>query len=449
MKQTVSQLTIGFHPELPTDVTFDGPDTSSDGGLLLLRQADMQLGLCKWFSSLLPDERMGSRVQHDRLEQVRQRIYQIACGYEDCNDANHLRHDPLLKTVCDRTPTDAGLSSQPTLTRLENAVTGKALRLLTARFEDEWVSSLPADTTEVILDIDATDDETHGEQQLSFFHGFYEEHCFLPLLVFDGVSGQLVTAMLRPGNVHASRSAGPTLERIIRKVKSRFPNTSVIVRADSGFCIPRDLERYERLNAELGEVDYLIGVGKNHVLLLMAKDAMDEAERRYHETRRHVRSFTDLRYAAKTWSHKRYVAVKAEHDAKGPNPRFVVTSLSGFSPRIVYNAYCERGQCENFIKDFKNALKADRLSCHRYLANSFRLLLHLAAYRLMHKLRTSVREVSPELGRAQFDTLRLKLLKVAALITKSVRRLLVRLPKAFPLAGVFAALSQRLAMDSS
>lgn len=147
MKQTVSQLTLSLHPELPIEVTFDGPDTSSEGGLLLLRQADTKLGLCEWFSSLLPDDRMGSRVQHDRLEQVRQRIYPIACGYEDCNDADHLRHDPLLKTVCDRTLTDAGLSSQPTLTRLENAVTGKALRLLTARFEDEWVSSLPADTT--------------------------------------------------------------------------------------------------------------------------------------------------------------------------------------------------------------------------------------------------------------------------------------------------------------
>lgn len=445
MTQCITQLSLGFMPQRKVVVGFDGPELSSDGGVVLIRQVDDRLRVTEGFSEAIFDDRHPDRVIHDTREQCRQRIYGIALGYEDCNDADTLRHDPLLKTACDRLPGDSrGLSSQPTLSRFENSVDWATIRRLIRWFEACYVGTLPENTTEVILDIDSTDDETHGAQQLSFFHGYYDHHMYHPLLVYDGESGQLVTSRLRPGNTHASRGAAGVLARLIRRIKKRFPDAHVLVRGDSGFCIPRILRVLERLDEDFGDVDYLFGISRNPVLERLAKPAMDHAEEMYEASRRKVRHFTEFEYAARSWDHKRLVIAKAEHTAGGRNPRFVITSLRGFPPELIYNAYCARGQCENLIKDFKNALKADRLSCCSFKANFFRLLLHSAAYRLMHGLRTDASEHSDELGRAQFDTLRLRILKVGALVKQSVRRIHVRLPKAFPFAAVFRAISSSL-----
>ena len=445
MTECTRQLRLSFHPESPVVVEFDAPEISSDGGALLLRQVDDRLGLSAGFSACLVEHRERHRVQHSRQEQSRQRIFQIALGYEDCNDADRLRQDPLLKTVCDRTPQDQlGLSSQPTLSRFENAQDAATLRRLVCFFENRYVSELPADTKQVILDIDSTDDETHGAQQLSFFSGFYREHMYHPLLVFDGESGQLVSALLRPGNVHASRGAAGLLRRVILQIKQRFPLAQIAVRGDSGFCTPHLLETLEQLNAELGDVEYLFGLAKNPALLKHASSAMSQAEELFRRRGEKVQCFSSFSYAARSWSRSRFVAAKAEHTALGANPRFVISSLEGFPADLLYHAYCERGRCENLIKDLKNALQADRLSCSSFRANFFRLLLHAAAYRLLHALRQQITPYSAVLGRAQFDTLRLRLLKVAAWITQSARRILVRLPKAFPWAGVFCRLATEL-----
>ena len=390
--------------------------------MLLLRQADEWTGTCRWFAGCLSDERDGKRIQHSRQEQVWQRVYQIAMGYEDCNDSQELRHDPMFKTVCDRRPEDDAdaLSSQPTLSRFENAVSGRTLNLLRQRLEETYVAGLPADTQVVVLDIDSTDDETHGRQQLTFFHGFYDQHMYHPLLVFDGESGELVSALLRPGNAHAARSATSLLRGIIRRIKARFPQAQVVVRADAGYCLPR--------------------------LLAIAEGTMEQARRWHEESGKHVRHFSTCRYAAETWRRERHVVIKAEHGERGANPRFVVTTLDEFPPQLIYDrGYCGRGQSENFIKDFKNALAADRLSCGLFKANFFRLLLHAAAYRLMRAVRAAAAVVVPELGRVQFDTLRLRLLKVAAHVTQSVRRILIRLPRAFPFAAAFHVLAGQLA----
>lgn len=446
-----NQTKFSFHPDFDIDVRADAPKLSSDGGLLLLRQADELTETCRWFAGCLPDDRESRKVRHDRLEQVRQRVYQIAMGYEDCNDSEDLRHDPMFKTACDRRPDDDedALSSQPTLSRFENAVSGRMLNQLRQRLEDSYVAGLPADTHVVVLDIDSTDDETHGRQQLSFFHGFYDQHMYHPLLVFDGESGQLVSALLRPGNAHAARSATPLLRGLIRSIKARFPQALVVVRADAGFCVPRLLVMLEGLDAELGDVDYVIGIAKNPRLLAMADSAMTQARRWHAESGRHVRHFSSCAYAAETWERQRHIVIKAEHGERGANPRFVVTSLDGFSPQLIYDrAYCGRGNSENFIKDFKNALAADRLSCGAFKANFFRLLLHAAAYRLMYAVRLAAAVVAPELGRMQFDTLRLRLLKVAAHVTQSVRRILIRLPRVFPFAAAFRALAGHLARPS-
>ncbi len=445
MAECIAQEDLPFHPKLPVVIRFDAPDISSDGGALLLREMDEQLGLGADMAACLPDERDPSRVLHDRLEQLRQRIYQIALGYEDCNDADRLRLDPVLKTACDRTPEDPiDLSSQPTLSRLENAPDGRALGRLFRALERSYVGSLRPETQEVILDIDATDDETHGQQQLSFYHGYYDHHMYHPLLVYDG-EGQLITALLRPGRNHASRGAKGLLRRLIRKIRKRCPQALIVVRGDSGFCVPRILNELERLDRELGGIDYLLGIAQNAVLQRRVAPEMELAQELHEKRGEKVVRYTSFSYAAKSWPQHRHVVAKAEYSLLGRNPRFVVTSLSDFPPDVLYQAYCRRGQCENRIKDLKNALSADRLSCSSFKANFFRLLLHAAAYRLMFALRRELAPLSETLHKAQFDTLRLRLFKVAAEVTQSTRRILVRLPKAFPFAEVFGQLARRLA----
>ena len=445
--QRSTQVPLPFHPQLPVVVQFDAPEISSNGGALLLRQVDDSLGLTADLAACLPDQRDPARVLHSRHEQLRQRVYQITLGWEDCNDADRLRFDPLLNTVCDRTPKDPqGLSSQPTLSRLENAVTGSTLRRYVERLANGYVASLAPDTEVVILDIDATDDATHGAQQLSFFHGYYDHHMYHPVMVFDGDSGQLITAVLRPGNSHASRGARAILRRLIRKIRRRCPQAAIVVRGDSGFCVPKIINELERLDAKFGGVDYLMGIARNRVLERLLGSTMQEAQRQQ-VGKQQVILYTSFSYAAKTWSRRRRVIGKADYSWRGPNPRFVLTSLKEFPPEMLYRAYCERGQCENYIKDFKNALLSDRLSCSSFQANFFRLLLHTTAYRLMHALRQQIRRISTTLGKAQFDTLRLRLLRVAAVVKQSVRRISVQLPEAFPEVHVFHELLLQLDVD--
>jgi hypothetical protein len=278
---------------------------------------------------------------------------------------------------------------------------------------------------------------------------------FHPLLVFDGLSGQLITALLRPGRAHAAKGSISILTRLIRAIRRRCPRTAILVRGDSAFAMPKLLERLEQLNAELGDIDYVIGVAKNSRLLDLAEPLRSSVADQFEDRSQFVRRFTWLSYASKSWPSKRAVICKVEHSSRGENPRFVVTTLDEFSPGLIYDvAYCARGQSENFIKDLKNALRADRLSCHRFVANAFRLLLHAIAYRLMHALRATVARVAPDvvyvstdrvrLATAQMDTLRLRLLKVAAYVSSSVRRVLIRLPTAFPLAAIFFAVAREL-----
>ena len=437
------RLRFGFHPRRVVDVSIDAPTTSSDGGLVLLRQLDEQLGLCAKLAPLLADLRDPRSTRHPRIEQLRQRVFQIAMGYEDQNDATLLRRDPAWKIACDRSTEDAdALSSQPSLSRFEHAMTARAVVLLTRALEDEYVASLPADTTEVVLDLDATDDPTHGQQPLSFFIAHYDSYIYFPLLVFDG-DGRLAGLRLRPGNAGNSRYAAPLMTRLVSKLKARFPRARILVRADGGFCTPRFLDAIERLDAKLGKVRYVIGLPSNNRLTRLARVPMQEAEAEARATGQTTRHFANLWYASRSWARKRRVVVKAEHLRDKANPRFVVTNVEERAPRAVYERiYCQRGQAENAIKDFKRALRGDRLSCTTYIANAFRLALHAIAYRLLDALRRVVLEVAPGFGRRQLDTLRLLLLKVAALVGQSVRRFTIRLPAAFPMAPVFVAVAR-------
>jgi hypothetical protein len=450
----IPRMRIGFHPRRVIDVSIDAPTSSSDGGVVLLRQVDERLGLSAKLAPILVDHRDPRLTQHSRLEQLRQRVFQIAMGYEDQNDAASLRLDPAWKVACDRDVDEAdALSSQPSLSRFEHAMTAKAVVLLTRALEDEYVGSLPADTVEITLDLDSTDDPTHGQQPLSFFNAHYDSYIYFPLLVFDG-EGRLAGMRLRPGNAGNSRYAAPLMTRLIRKLKARFPRVRILARADGGFCTPRFLDAIERVDAELGEVRYVVGLPQNSRLLALADEPMKEAAREAIATGQTTRRFAAFDYATRSWPHERRIIVKAEHlgDKLNPraNPRFVVTTVEERDPRTVYEKiYCPRGQAENAIKDFKRALAGDRLSCTTYVANAFRLALHAIAYRLLDALRRVVVEVAPAFGRRQFDTLRLLLLKVAAVVQQSVRRFTFQLPAAFPMASVFAAVARALGAVAS
>jgi hypothetical protein len=441
----IAEARFNFHPELSVHATCEAPETSSDGGLLLLRALDERLGLCARLAAWIPDTRDPSRVKHSRLEQLRQRTFQIALGYEDQNDAQGLRHDSLWKAACDRLPDDpGGLSSQPSLSRFEHAVDARAVVRLQRELEDDYIASLPAETSVVVLDIDGTDDPTHGQQPGSFFHGHYKQWMYYPLLVFDG-DGRLVSVRLRPGNAGNNRYATGLVTRVIRKLKRRFPQATIVLRGDSGLCTPRLLDALEALDCELGDVHYVLGLEQNSRLLANADAWMVLAKEKFEARTGAPRTFGSFTYRARSWSRERLVLVKAEHLEKGANPRFLVTTLDHVPASMVYEqAYCARGDAENRIKDFKRALAGDRLSDTTYVANAFRLLLHAVAYRLLDALRREVEVIAPSCTRAQFDTLRLCLLKVAARVKQTVRRLWVELPCAFPLASVFVAVAQTL-----
>jgi hypothetical protein len=427
------------------DVSIDAPTTSSDGGLVLLRQLDEHLGLCANLAPLLVDLRDPRFTLHTRLEQLRQRAFQIAMGYEDQNDATSLRNDPVWKVACDRNvDEDDALSSQPSLSRLEHAMSARAVVGLTRAFEDEYVGSLPENTDEIVLDLDSTEDPTHGQQPLSFFNAHYDSYMYFPLLVFDA-EGRLAGFRLRPGNSGNSRYAAPLMSRLVRKLKARFPRLRILVRADGGFCTPRFLDAIEQLDQQLGSVNYVVGLPQNNRLLELSARWMQEAADQARATGQSTRRYGSFRYATRNWSHKRRIVAKAEHLGDKANPRFVVTSINDVDPRSVYEKlYCPRGQAENAIKDFKRALAGDRLSCTTYIANAFRLCLHAVAYRLLDALRRVVVRVAPTFGRRQFDTLRLLLLKVAGLVGQSVRRFTIQLPASFPAAPVFVAVARAL-----
>jgi hypothetical protein len=450
MTQCIAPLSLPFHPVAPVVVTFDAPHSSTDGGLLLLGQLDSRLGLCARMAALLTDRRDPSRIHHTRHEQLRQRVFQIAMGYEDGNDADSLRDDPMLQLACARRPgPGAALSSQPTLSRLEHAVTARVVCLLQRALEQRYVDSLAPDTSVVVLDLDTSADPVHGQQPLAFFHGHYDATIYFPAMIFDD-RGRLVSVRLRPGNAGNHRYTVPMVERVIRRIKARFPDAQIVLRGDAGFSSPRMLDRLEALNDELKQVDYLLGFEKNSVLLRLSASARVIAQARFAETGVATRTFTSFSYKAGSWSRARHIVAKAEHMDKGPNPRFLVTSLEAFPPRMLYEwGYCARGQAENYIKDFKRALKGDRLSCTSYVANAFRLMLHAFAYELMYELRACVAVVAPSLARVQFDTLRLRVLKVCATVRTSVRRIVVALPSAFPAAPIFRGLAAVLGVRAT
>ena len=370
---------------------------------------------------------------------MRQRLFAIAQGYEDNNDAATLAKDPAFKIMAGKAPeSDGDLASQPALSRFENRVTAKDLRRLSDRLLDLYLKTHPGPRKVIVLDMDGTDDPTHGRQQLSFFHGYYEEHMYHPLLVFDGRDGFPLAAVLRPGNTHSSRGALAVLKRLIQKLQQAYPKALILFRADAGFAVPA---LYSYLEGQ-PETRYVIGFITNNRLLAETAPLLSKAQRQYQETGEKQRLFTSFSYQADSWDKPRRIIAKVEYTHLGANQRFVVTNLSR-NPQFVYDdIYVLRGDVENRIKELKLDIKADRLSCHRFLANQFRLLLHTAAYCLFWLLRHHLQ--GTELATAQVNTLRLKLLKIGARIRETSRRIWVHLASGYPYRDLLAGLLQNL-----
>jgi hypothetical protein len=426
-----------FHKEVIAD--FEGGRITSDAGGLLLREVDQRYRVAEQAAACLYDPRDAAKVRHDLLALVRQRLFAIALGYEDNNDAAWLAKDPALKIMAGKAPETAGdLASQPTLSRFENRADTKDLRRLSDVLLKLYLKTHPGPRKVIILDMDATDDPTHGKQQLSFFHGYYEEHMYHPLLVFDGQDGFPLAAVLRPGNTHASKGALAVLKRLIKKLRRAYPKALILFRADAGFAVPGLYDYLEKQH----EVRYVIGFITNNRLLGKTATLLEKAQQRHQATGEKQRLFTSFSYQAESWDQPRRIIAKVEYTHLGANQRFVVTNLVR-NPQFVYDEiYVLRVDVENRIKELKLDLKADRLSCHRFLANQFRLLLHTAAYCLFWLLRRHLK--GTDLAAAQVNTLRLKLLKIGARIRETSRRIWVHLASGYPYRDLLAGLLQSL-----
>lgn len=423
----------------PVVVQFDQEHSSSDGGALLLKAADRRLGLIDTLSGCLPDDRQQGKLTHTLTDLVAQRAYGIACGYADGNDAARLADDPIYKALLGRDPIDGNaLASQSTLSRFENAVGPKDLYRFGEAMADLVVRRhrrrLRGKVRRITIDLDPTDDPTHGQQQLSFFNGYYDSWCYLPVLGFvsfdDEVEQYLFTAVLRPGNAPAKLGAVGILRRVIDRLRDAFPGVRLFVRLDGGFACPEILDFLD----EQPRLDYVVAIAKNSVLERRAKRLMGQARRRSRESQKTEHVFGECWYAAGKWSRKRRVVIKAEVtrlEGREPknNPRFVVTNLRT-KPRTVYQRYRERGDIENRIKELHYGLQIDRTSCTRFWANQFRVLLTAAAYVLMQEIRLGAKHTA--CARAQVSTLRERLLKVGVWVEVSVRRIVLHLPTSFP-----------------
>ena len=423
---------------LALEAAFDGGRITSDGGLVWLARADSELALCERVAEHVPEWRK-RKGRHSLEALVKQRVFQIACGYEDQNDSNSLREDPLLKLLCGSMPhSGADLASQPTISRLENAPSaGACYRMAQALFE-LYLEQRGKDGTpeKILLDFDSTADPTHGDQEGSYYHGYYEQHMYHPLLVFDGQSGHLICALLRAGNTHGSNSAVALLKRIVARVRNRWPEAELELRADAGFAVPALYDYCEKEG-----ITYTVGLITNPRLEELAEDLLEEAKRRYGdqpEPKEKVKLFSEGRYQAGSWEHERRVVYKAEVMEQGTNTRFLVSTRKD-GPKDLYEFYVKRAESENWIKDFKLHVKADRLSCPRFVANQFRLLLHACAYWLLDTLRRKL--VASGARRMQLDTLRLVLIKIGGRVRELMTKVRMHLASGHPGQSSWHALS--------
>lgn len=423
-----NQILFPFTPLKGRKITavFDEPMVSSDGGLMLLREVLIETGIIRSLANALHDPRHPSYVDHPLEEMLTQRVTQICCGYEDANDCDSLRDDPLFKMTAGRFPEQTALASQPTMSRLENQVSVKELLRIAYALIDQFIASFDPAPEAIVLDLDPTADTVHGTQQLALFNAFEDEYCFMPFHLYDGLSGKLITTVLRSGKTPTDREIISVLKRVISRLRKAFPKTRLIFRADSHHTKPAVMDWLESR-----DVDFVTGLGINQRLKEQFAGVLEEARLKYKRTGREARTFASGFYQAKSWSRARRVICRVLVTANGEDMRFIVTSFEHSGAKYLYETvYCGRGAMELMIKDHKNGLNSDRTSCHKFTANQFRLFLHSAAYVVMHYLRREKLK-GTQLACAQFNTIRLRLLKIGARIESGRTRILLHFPQAF------------------
>ena len=426
----------------PVVARFDGGRLSSDGGVLLLAEIERRLGIAERLACCIEDPRAPDQIRHELAEMVRFRALAIAAGYPDANDCDLLRRDPAFKMAVGRLPeTGADLCSQPTMTRLENLPGPLALKRMMAAMVELFCDSFSQVPRRIVLDIDDTEDRAYGQQQLSLFNAHHDSRCFMPIHIYETTTGKPVAVFLRPGKTPDGVEVAMVLRHVVRAIRARWPRVDILIRGDSHYGRPEAMAYCERQR-----VGYIFGLAGNTALLrriaqeaeqvaLDRLDAPDDSKRR---------RYAEFRYGAKTWKTERRVIARIEASSQGVDSRFIVTNLAGLPKSLYEKVYCARGQAENLIKAHKLHLASDRTSCSKATANQFRLLIHTAAYWLMHSLR-GLAPKSSFWRDAQFDTLRLGLIKVAVRVTELVTKIKVSLPTDFAYQHGFSSLAGRLA----
>ncbi len=421
----------------PVTAAFDGGRLTSDGGVILLAMAERRLGIADRLARIFPDRRDPARITHSLADMIRARIFAICCGYEDADDLDRLRTDPAFKLACGRLPdTGEDLCSQPTLSRLENAPRLKDVIRLTYALVDAWMESYSREPASVTLDIDDTCDVAHGQQQLSLFNAHYDERCFLPIHIYDTERSRPVAVILRPGKTPSGVEVRAHLRRLVRRIRSRWPKTRILFRGDGHYARPEAMTWCEDNN-----IDYVFGLAGTMPLSKKVDETADAVRtERALDDKAVVRGYAETRYRAKSWTRERRAVARIEATMLGLDIRFVVTNLDYGSAEWIYDSlYCARGQAENLIKLHKSQLASDRTSCRSALANQVRLVLHTAAYWLMLAVRDAIPKAR-DLAKAEFATLRLRLLKIAARVIETASRVRLAFAAACPEADLFRSL---------
>ncbi len=417
---------------------FDGGRITSDGGVLLLAAAERRMGIANRLAGLIADRRNPLLITHRVADILRARMLAIACGYEDADDLDHLRTDPGFKLACGSLPdTGRDLCSQPTVSRWENAPDLREVVRMTYAMVDLYCASYRRPPAAVTLDIDDTVDVAHGHQQLSLFNAHYDERCFLPIHVYDTATARPVAVLLRPGKTPSGQEVRGHLRRLVRRIRRHWPTTRLMLRGDGHYARPEVMAW-----CEANAVDFLFGLPGNAVLSRLVEAAADDVRvRRAEAAAPALRRYAETRYGAKSWGCERRVVARIEASTKGLDRRFVVTSLTKGSAEWLYDTlYCARGQAENLIKLHKSQLASDRTSCRSALANQVRLVLHTAAYWLMLAVRDAIPKPQA-LATAEFTTLRVRLLKIAARITETATRVRIAFAAACPEAALFRGIA--------
>ena len=417
----------------------DAGNLSSNGGLVVLREAARRLGLAAVIADPLPDTRNPLLVVHSYRAMVTARMMAIAAGYEDADDLDALRHDPALLMACGRAPESGhDIPSQPTISRLENLADAKTLYKIGTGFIDLFCKSYATAPGSIVLDIDDTDDMVHGQQQLALFNTHAGGHCFQPIHIFEANSGKPILSLIRPGKRPSGEEIARVLAHVIHRIRRRWPQVGILVRGDGHYCAPEVLDLLRKLRC-----DYSLGLPRNKTLDALAEPWREQCRWRWKPSLGRVRRFHRFKYAAGSWSREETVIARVEATAMGTDARFIVTNLSGRAKTLYEKVYCARGRMENLIKDMKLYTRSDKTACWRWQANQFRLFLHMGAYWLLHSLRMAAPKKSRWRG-ATFATIRNVFVKIAVRVEELKRSIRLAFPRHLPHADALALVTGRL-----